>query len=40
MLTTPDKVKLFTLMGSYPNAMALKDGQITSETWSNSISPT
>jgi 4,5-dihydroxyphthalate decarboxylase len=30
MLTTPDKVKLFTLMGSYPNAMALKDGRITS----------
>ncbi len=30
MLTTPDKVKLFTLMGSYPNAMALKEGKITS----------
>jgi 4,5-dihydroxyphthalate decarboxylase len=30
MLTTPDKVKLFTLMGSYPNAMALKDGRIKS----------
>jgi 4,5-dihydroxyphthalate decarboxylase len=30
MLTSPDKVKLFTLMGSYPNAMALKDGRITS----------
>jgi 4,5-dihydroxyphthalate decarboxylase len=30
MLTKPDKVKLFTLMGSYPNAMALKDGKITS----------
>jgi 4,5-dihydroxyphthalate decarboxylase len=30
MLTTPDKVKLFTLMGNYPNAMALKDGRITS----------
>ena len=31
MLTKPDKVKLFTLMGSYPNAMALKDGRITSD---------
>jgi 4,5-dihydroxyphthalate decarboxylase len=31
MLTKPDKVKLFTLMGSYPNAMALKDGRIQSE---------
>src|SRR5579871_137061 len=31
MLTKPDKVKLFTLMGSYPNAMALKDGRISSE---------
>lgn len=31
MLTTLDKVKLFTLMGSYPNAMALKDGRITSD---------
>ncbi len=30
MLTTPDKVKLFTLMGSYPNAMAIKDGRIKS----------
>jgi 4,5-dihydroxyphthalate decarboxylase len=30
MLTTPEKVKLFTLMGSYPNAMAIKDGRITS----------
>ena len=30
MLTKPDKVKLFTLMGSYPNAMALKDGKLTS----------
>jgi 4,5-dihydroxyphthalate decarboxylase len=28
MLTKPDKVKLFTLMGSYPNVMALKDGKI------------
>jgi 4,5-dihydroxyphthalate decarboxylase len=31
MLTKPDKVKLFTLMGSYPNAMALKDGRLTSD---------
>jgi 4,5-dihydroxyphthalate decarboxylase len=31
MLTKPDKVKLFTLMGSYPNAMALKDGRIHSD---------
>src|SRR6266481_344152 len=31
MLTKPDKVKLFTLMGSYPNAMALKDGRINSD---------
>jgi len=31
MLTNPDKVKLFTLMGSYPNAMALKDGRISSD---------
>jgi 4,5-dihydroxyphthalate decarboxylase len=30
MLANPDKVKLFTLMGSYPNAMALKDGRLTS----------
>jgi 4,5-dihydroxyphthalate decarboxylase len=30
MLTKPDKVKLFTLMGSYPNAMALKEGRIRS----------
>jgi 4,5-dihydroxyphthalate decarboxylase len=30
MLTKPDKVKLFTLMGSYPNAMALKEGRIAS----------
>lgn len=30
MLTAPDKIKLFTLMGSYPNAMALKDGRIAS----------
>jgi 4,5-dihydroxyphthalate decarboxylase len=31
MLTKPAKVKLFTLMGSYPNAMALKDGRISSD---------
>jgi 4,5-dihydroxyphthalate decarboxylase len=31
MLTKPDKVKLFTLMGSYPNAMALKEGRVGSE---------
>jgi 4,5-dihydroxyphthalate decarboxylase len=31
MLIKPDKVKLFTLMGSYPNAMALKDGRIRSD---------
>jgi len=31
MLTTPDKVKLFTLMGSYPNTMALKHGRIRSD---------
>ena len=31
MLTKPDKVKLFTLMGNYPNAMALKDGRISSD---------
>jgi 4,5-dihydroxyphthalate decarboxylase len=30
-MTQPDKVKLFTLMGSYPNAMALKEGRITSD---------
>jgi 4,5-dihydroxyphthalate decarboxylase len=30
MLTSPDKLKLFTLMGSYPNTMALKDGRVTS----------
>ena len=31
MLTTLDKVKLFTLMASYPNTMALKDGRIRSD---------
>src|SRR5580658_10789198 len=30
MLAKPGKVKLFTLMGSYPNAMALKDGRLAS----------
>jgi 4,5-dihydroxyphthalate decarboxylase len=31
MLTKPDKLKLFTLMGSYPNAMALKEGKFSSD---------
>src|ERR1700732_5031271 len=31
MLTRSDKVKLFTLMGSHPNAMALEDGRLTSD---------
>src|SRR5215475_9519182 len=31
MRTTPDKIKLFTLMGNYPNAMALKDGRVKSD---------
>jgi 4,5-dihydroxyphthalate decarboxylase len=31
MLAKPDKVKLFTLMGNYPNVMALKDGKINSD---------
>jgi 4,5-dihydroxyphthalate decarboxylase len=30
-MTQQDKVKLFTLMGSYPNAMALKEGRIKSD---------
>ncbi len=30
-MTQPDKVKLFTLMGNYPNAMALKEGRIPSD---------
>jgi 4,5-dihydroxyphthalate decarboxylase len=30
-MTQADKVKLFTLMGSYPNAMALKEGRIRSD---------
>ena len=39
MLTKPDKVKLFTLMGNYPNAMALKEGKLPPPS-STSISPT
>jgi 4,5-dihydroxyphthalate decarboxylase len=31
MLTKPDKLKLLTLMGTYPNAMALKEGKLTSD---------
>jgi 4,5-dihydroxyphthalate decarboxylase len=31
MLTKPDKIKLSTLMGSYPNAMALKEGRLSSD---------
>ena len=31
MLTRPDKVKLHTLLGSYPNAVALKDGRVKSD---------
>jgi 4,5-dihydroxyphthalate decarboxylase len=31
MLAKPDKLKLFTLMGSYPNAMALKEGKLGSD---------
>jgi 4,5-dihydroxyphthalate decarboxylase len=31
MLTKPDKLKLFTLMGNYPNAMALKEGKLGSD---------
>ena len=31
MLTKPDKLKLFTLMGNYPNAMALKEGKLASD---------
>lgn len=31
MPTTSGKVKLFTLMGNYPNAMALKEGRIRSD---------
>ncbi len=31
MLTRPDKLKLHTLLGNYPNVMALKDGRVTSD---------
>ena len=31
MLTRPDKVKLHTLLGSYPNVIALKDGRVQSD---------
>ena len=31
MLTKPDKVKLHTLLGSYPNVVALKDGRVKSD---------
>ena len=31
MLRKPAKLQLFTLMGNYPNAMALKDGKIVSD---------
>lgn len=31
MPTTPEKVQLFTLMGGYPNAAALRDGTIRSD---------
>jgi 4,5-dihydroxyphthalate decarboxylase len=31
MLTKPDKLKLFTLMGNYPNAAALKEGKLASD---------
>ena len=31
MLTRPDKVKLHTLLGSYPNVIALKDGRVKSD---------
>jgi len=31
VLTRPDKMKLHTLLGNYPNVMALKDGRITSD---------
>ena len=31
MLTRPDKVKLHTLLGSYPNAVAMKDGRVKSD---------
>jgi 4,5-dihydroxyphthalate decarboxylase len=31
MLTRPDKVKLHTLLGSYPNVVGLKDGRVKSD---------
>jgi 4,5-dihydroxyphthalate decarboxylase len=31
VLTRPDKVKLYTLLGNYPNAMPLKDGRVKSD---------
>jgi 4,5-dihydroxyphthalate decarboxylase len=31
VLTRPDKVKLHTLLGSYPNVVALKDGRVKSD---------
>ena len=31
MLTRPDKMKLHTLLGSYPNVVALKDGRVKSD---------
>lgn len=31
MLTRPDKVKLHTLLGNYPNVIGLKDGRVTSD---------
>ena len=31
MLTRPDKMKLHTLLGSYPNAVAMKDGRVKSD---------
>ena len=31
MLTRPDKMKLHTLIGNYPNAMPMKDGRVKSD---------
>ena len=31
MLTRPDKIKLTTLLGNYPNVIALKDGRVKSD---------
>jgi len=31
VLTRPDKMKLHTLLGSYPNAVAMKDGRVKSD---------